>query len=133
MKLRGGAYERPDCATNVSTCSPTCLVLGLQLTVARPAVFAIETPAGSGRLLIAEPEEASAKLRSSPAFTANAVPSRGVGACQRRVSCGPPVVPAPAPTTTTKAVNAARAPSARFRSEERRVGKECRCRWARSP
>ena len=98
---------------NVSTCSPTCLVVGVQLTVARPAVRANVTPARE-RPAWMEPAETSSKLRSSPAFTAKAVPSRGVGACQRRLSCGPRVVPAPAPTAATKAIRTARAQSARF-------------------
>ena len=111
MKLRGGAYELPELATKVSRCSPTCALVGVHVTLARPPTCPKETPAGSPRLLILPPARRS-KLTASPALTAYAVPSCGVGACQRRLSCGPRVVPAPAPTTATRAASAASAMSA---------------------
>src|SRR3954447_10385089 len=111
MKLRGGAYELPELATNVRTCSPTCAAVGVQVTLAFPAAPPNATPAGS-RLLRILPDDLSSKVSASPALTAYAVPSRGVGVCQRRVSCGPRVVPAPAATTAMSAVSAASATSA---------------------
>ena len=108
MKLRGGAYELPELATKVSRCSPTCARVGVQVTLARPPARPKETPAGSPTAL--DPAAGSqVEAEVSPALTAYAVPSCGVGACQRRLSCGPRVVPAPAPTTATRAVSAARA------------------------
>src|SRR5215203_297532 len=111
MKLRGGAYELPELATKVSRCSPTCALVGVHVMLACPPARPKETPRGSPRLLIL-PLALSSKLRGSPAFTAYAMPSCGVGACQRRLSCGPRVVPAPAPTTATRAASAASATSA---------------------
>src|SRR5207344_3331981 len=110
-KLRGGAYELPELATKVSRCSPTCALVGVHVTFARPPARPKETPAGSPRLLILPPARRS-KLTDSLALTAYAVPSCGVGACQRRLSCGARVVPAPAPTTATRAVSAASPTSA---------------------
>jgi hypothetical protein len=71
-------------------CSPTSLADGVQSTFARPDETATETRAGSRLLRITDPGAAASwKLSGSPALTENAVPSRGVGACQRTVSCGP--------------------------------------------
>src|SRR4029453_820083 len=98
MKLRGGAYELPELATKVSRCSPTCALVGVHVTLACPPARPKETPLGSPRLLIL-PLALSSKLTGSPALTAYAVPSWGVGACQRRLSDGPRGVPAPAPPT----------------------------------
>src|SRR5215216_2364970 len=111
MKLRGGEYELPELATKVSRWSPTCALVGVQVTLARPPACPKETPAGSRRLLIL-PLARRSKLTTSPALTAYAVPSRGVGDCQRSLNCGPRVVPAPAPTTATRAASAASATSA---------------------
>ena len=71
-------------------CSPTWVAAGVQSTFACPDDAATETRAGSRRLRITDPGAAANwMLSGSPAFTENAAPSRGVGACQRTVSSGP--------------------------------------------